>query len=587
MEINDLTLLDQILEFCEPERNYNDEIKKQISKEKRINDCKNHPLDSEVRELLLKLKEKIPKDGKELQYDTCNELSNIWEKLIKKAIMCLRFYDGREPFIKVKDCENGEAEKIPLVYGIEELIDYHEKYCDFEAILYGSNSFYRDHVFHAFRCWMLGVYCLLTKNKNIIESEPLIYKMVIEGETIKSEELDSVTDVTKKYEDVTKIDNWEKDVNEGGKIYFSNECIGDSSNQNTREFKTISFNEKYIVNDDNFSNNINILEKISMWTIIALCHDLGYPLEKSNEVIEQTRKMMSVFVAQPKIWTDISFNGVQDSINDYIIKFMSSKMKECVTEVNDREDRTYLGRIQPKYYLKYKKSLEQSKHGIISSIILYKMLLYFIEADNNLNDDYIYKQEEARQFYIRREILRAIASHTCKDIYQMELTTFTSLLFLCDEMQEWGRKSWKNIYEGTESKLTELELTKYNAKKVKFAETVEMPNVTFEQILSNVKRIFEKQYLLYKTTFRDGQYTAKRLFDIEKEMNIKCENLKEVEWIKIEYAINYVKKDYFKITIKFTGDKVEEEEKLFKELEELEKKLKKIDLDGEISVLQK
>lgn len=92
----------------------------------------------------------------------------------------------------------------------------------------------------------------------------------------------------------------------------------------------------------------------------------------------------------------------------------------------------FWGRIQPKYYLKYAKSLEGFQHGIISTIIIYKMLLYFLESDFNLNDDYIYKNEDARQFYIRREILRAIAAHTCPDAYNIHITTFPSLLFLCD-----------------------------------------------------------------------------------------------------------------------------------------------------------
>lgn len=50
---------------------------------------------------------------------------------------------------------------------------------------------------------------------------------------------------------------------------------------------------------------------------------------------------------------------------------------------------------------------------MISAIIIYKMLIYFIETDNNPDASYIFDNEDARQFYIRRDILRAIASHTC------------------------------------------------------------------------------------------------------------------------------------------------------------------------------
>lgn len=55
------------------------------------------------------------------------------------------------------------------------------------------------------------------------------------------------------------------------------------------------------VNNDNtvatvslnsFSKEINIFEKLSMWTIMSLCHDLGYPLEKCKKIIDKTEKMM-------------------------------------------------------------------------------------------------------------------------------------------------------------------------------------------------------------------------------------------------------------------------------------------------------
>ena len=58
----------------------------------------------------------------------------------------------------------------------------------------------------------------------------------------------------------------------------------------------------------------------------------------------------------------------------------------------------------------------------------------------------MFDHEDSRQYYIRREILRAIASHTCHDIYQNDMLRFSFLLILCDDAQEWGRKSIK-IYD--------------------------------------------------------------------------------------------------------------------------------------------
>ena len=40
----------------------------------------------------------------------------------------------------------------------------------------------------------------------------------------------------------------------------------------------------------------------------------------------------------------------------------------------------------------------------------------------------------------------ALKAHTCENIYHIDVATFPMILFVCDELQEWGRKSWK-IYE--------------------------------------------------------------------------------------------------------------------------------------------
>lgn len=440
-----------------------------------------HPLDEEIRSAL----EKLLIDGKEtIEYSQVAQLDKLWISLINKAIKCLRFFDSREPFLKNSD-------KTPVAYGIDKLDEYHERYSAFESLLYGASSYYRDHVFHSVRTWMLGVFCLLKP----MEEEKRIF-------------IDQIT-----------IDG----------------C-----------------------SDDAFKSNINFFEKISMWTLVALCHDLGYPLEKSQQILDRTQKMMKEFIPNPSIWNNFGFSGVQDSINEYIIKFMSTKMvfKKKLAEESEAEEDTYLknlylGRVQPKYYLKYTKSLEHFDHGIISSVIIYKMLLYFLESDFNLNDDYEYKYEDARQFYIRREILRAMASHTCSDIYNIYLTTFSSILFLCDELQEWGRKSWNELYSGLQPHAVKLSIGKFVPHEVNVKEEINMEQIEEEQIfLDNIKRIFERQYEHYKVIFRDGQYTQAREFNFIKTMEIQLKQTGTREnKLVIEYALKAQEKNYFRINL--------------------------------------
>ena len=188
--------------------------------------------------------------------------------------------------------------------------------------------------------------------------------------------------------------------------------------------------EKSVIDED---CEVNPIEKISIWTLIALTHDLGYPLEKSLEVVERTKDMMKSFVVNPTISMDLSFNGVQNSMNDFVLRFMSSKMKKKDGDSRDGYD--YVARLQPKYYFKFQKSLEHNKHGILSALVIYKMLRYFLESDYSTNEDYFFNKEDVRQFYIRRDVLRAISSHTCHDIYQLTAKNFSFLLILCDDAQ--------------------------------------------------------------------------------------------------------------------------------------------------------
>lgn len=195
--------------------------------------------------------------------------------------------------------------------------------------------------------------------------------------------------------------------------------------------------------------------------------------------------------------------------------------------------------------------MEHFQHGIISAVIIYKILLYFLESDFNLNDDYIYGEEDARQFYIRREILRAIASHTCPDAYNIHITTFSSLLFLCDEFQEWGRKSWNELYTGLEPSSIALSINCFSRDAVDIEENIDMQQIKDDgTVIENICRIFERQYSLYKTTFRDGQDTAQRDFNLEKTIKIRLSSEgAENRNITIFYRLPADDESYFEIDL--------------------------------------
>lgn len=436
-----------------------------------------HPLDRKLIELLEKIDLKPNSDDYAI-FQSASIINDIWKKIIEKSIICLRYFDKREPFIK-------NPTKFPVAYGVSDLGEYFDKYSQFENMLYGGAKYYRDHVIHVFRTWLLGMDCLLKNDSKYL-----------------------------------------KKINVG----------------------------EY--------TNVSSLEKLCIWSIIALTHDLGYPLEKSQEIIDKTKDMMKSFVSNPVVAMDISFSGIQCNMNDYVLRFMSSKMikKFSEPEENNQEKDTpiaatieehkpYVARLQPKYYFKFQKSLEKSMHGVISAIIIYKLLIYFLESDYSINEDYLFSEEDARQFYIRREILRSISAHTCKDIYHLDMLSFSYLLIIADDCQEWGRKRITELYVGSNTKYEfgdiqtqfDTEKIEVNGKEVKVhkCQTNEEFTIPAED-KSGLRRVISdlfKQFENYKTIFRDGQDTSKRNFSFLKKSTVVWDGPSKVKF-EIEFNVS-------------------------------------------------
>lgn len=397
-----------------------------------------YPLDKEIREKLIALRKEIPDSTTEYAlYQHYDKIQELWIELTKKSIQCLRFFDDREPF-------KTNNTKHPLAYGVSKLNDYYDKYKKFENVMYGGVKYYRDHVAHVFRVWMLGCVILLRDNCRYLNN-----------------------------------------------IEIAEEC------------------------------NINSYEKISIWTLIALTHDLGYPLETASKIIDTTREMMTAFISNPIVSMDLSFNGVQNSMNDFILRLISSKMIRK-SRMNVKHPK-YVARLQSKYYFKFQKSLEHNKHGILSAIIIYKLLLYFLESDFTINEDYTFNSKDVKQFYIRRDILRAIASHTCSDVYQLKQDTFSFLLIICDDAQTWGRKGIAELYVNKKSQ--------YYFKGVNVDVKTGTWSVFDSYVVNdvgdaqNVLNSFKRQCKNYVVIFRDGQETEKRDFNFVWDMSLKVKNV--------------------------------------------------------------
>jgi len=307
---------------------------------------------------------------KDIPPDKIDEIHELWKDLLSDAIIYLKRKDKRE-FRNVKK-EEPRPDKV--AFGVDDLYKYFEEYREFEALLYGADRFYRDHIMHVFRVWLIGNWLIEKFDSKIFWDFKEIYK--------KNRGLD-----------------------------ISNE------------------------------------EVLAMWCIIALTHDLGYPLDKIEKVRDRIEAMMAYFGGTGTSEPGFQIPAHHHFINDFILQFISSKLisnKESAKK--DKKDFFKTAR-QSKYYLKFSKSFENFDHGIISCILLMKNLVYFLESDLDLSNPFT-DLEDARQFYIRREILRAIASHTCTDIYHLHPNSLAFILILADELQISGRPTFSELKIG-------------------------------------------------------------------------------------------------------------------------------------------
>lgn len=451
--------------------------------------CAN-PIDDEVFNLLYDIEGKLTEDAFDI-FRFKKPLLQLWKKLIEKSIVCLRYFDTREPFGKP------DVKKAPYAYGVQNLYEYFEKYNEFENLLYGGSEYYRDHVIHVIRVWIIGTDILLRDNAKFVHAIEIV--------------------------------------------------------------KGFEFSD---------------FEKLSIWTIIAMSHDLGYPLEKSMKIMDKTKDMMKCFIQNPILSMDFSFSGVQNLMNDFVIRFMSSKMwrvKDCSTiaiesdpSVDEKTKEYFVARLQPKFYFKFQKSLEQNNHGILSSLLIYKMLLYFLESDYSTNEDYVFDKEDTRQFYMRREILRSISSHTCQDIYQLHLYSFSLLLIIADDAQEWGRKQISELYvqKDTGYEFKGIEIMDTESSDGNTCVMTEQYTISNDKQFKHILEQFRRISLGYNAWFRDGQDTDKRDFNFVKRTKVVVKMGRSDIDVELSLHINKREASYFDIKFDTTRCKECELEKI-------------------------
>ncbi|KKM99699.1 hypothetical protein LCGC14_1145250 [marine sediment metagenome] len=332
-------------------------------------------------------------------------------------------------------------------FGVKNLTKYFEEFSKFEEILYGVDEYYRDHSLHVFRVYLLGEY---------------LGRKLLKG-------FDQLKITTK--------------------------SLG--------------------IND-----NIIYDEKEAIWCVIALCHDLGYPLQKLDQLNKKLVKILEFFGTS-------NFNPLRYSLplegtilDKFILKLISSRINEKLKIQH-----------QPKFYAKYSKAYEKLSHGIMSCILLMKNLVYFKETDYEpeFEKGYHYEEksknnsaekggkefsdetlEDARQYVIRREILRSIASHDNEDIYHIEMNNFPFLLIMCDEIQEWSRPASKIrfSYLSDPKNIENIQIKAFNENNIDISIGLNFPDKDLLDYAAN-------KYMRFIRLLRSAVHSDRRLFNFK------------------------------------------------------------------------
>jgi len=377
----------------------------------------------------------------------------------------------------------------PSSKGNSELYDYLDDSSKFEDVLYGLESYYRDHTLHSVWVYLMGVQLMSSDGELSFIPEKL---------------------------------NW----------YLFNDI---ETGANRYPYPPL-LNKWAVLREDIFKHQLKNYRE-AVWCIIALCHDLGYSLAKLNKLnkrvldvlkyfhisdfnrvgysldiehqylVEQFLEIMAmdVRIVPGEEFQELSDNKILDkyakvvSIDQILSELKSDiggDLSKKIMDLIDKKDtekgsiideigniysenpnkNTIIGIIKDfeektlvkcyrddSTYWRLCNALERKEHGILSAYLIYKILGIF--ADTSIRgsaEEWGLEDQEVIYNIIRGDILFAIAQHEFAYTHINQLGSLAEVLILCDELEEFtrlGRKLQSREYTDTTAE-TGVRITK-------------------------------------------------------------------------------------------------------------------------------
>ncbi len=255
-----------------------------------------------------------------------------------------------------------------------------------------------------------------------------------------------------------------------------------------------------------------------LWCLIALTHDLGYPIEKTRKANAIMAKMIANFGFLRQNDFDYNFTIVHQTAINELLNIISSAVTwkpeggyQVGRRVGTRVDMA--------------KSFERLDHGIMSAYLLQMYLDWICDSMNimhGVGEAALIGNEGAAKKTMIITLLEAISSHTNKNRYTYELNTMDSLLFISDELEEFSRYSrsletsnWINV-----NCRTEVQWTKNSFGM----------NYTFDNrdIGDDIESFFKEKV---RKTHNRFELNSKRI----KKLTITCSDVRKAEPVDFKY----------------------------------------------------
>ncbi|MFC1926851.1 hypothetical protein ACFLWV_03785 [Chloroflexota bacterium] len=192
-----------------------------------------------------------------------------------------------------------------------------------------------------------------------------------------------------------------------------------------------------------------LLKKYSIpgWILIALSHDLGYPIQKTVYANEYMGKMIRNFGFLEEQQFKYNFTVIHHTTINALLELLSSAVRLTKKGAEDE----FVITNNPGVTLDCARSFEKLDHGIMSAYILQNYLDFICDVrSESTSRNTTMQPEEAAQFAMIIDLLYSMAAHSNQYAYWrgIGLNKPSALLFICDELDEFSRYSYSRHKDG-------------------------------------------------------------------------------------------------------------------------------------------